>query len=455
MASVFKSKGSKRYTIMFSDEHGNRRKRRGYTDKGETMKLAIKLEERARKIRDGLVDPRDEQFRDHDRRPIAEHLEAWSRAMDATGSTTKHVELFASRARRVIAIVGGAAPQQTEMPGRPNGEAVKHVVEGMAKAVAPVRLHDLTQEKVQQALSALKDHGLGLLTVNHYGTAVKAFSKWCMETHRTREYALRGLIKYNAKEDRRHDRRTISLDELRRLIEVAECGGIVRGMPGPVRALCYRLAVATGLRYSELQSIHPKAFDWRDSNVTVAAAYTKNGDPATFHLSNDLLADLAAYVATRPPDAPVFPLPKGRGAEMLRVDLRGAGIPYRDGGGLVFDFHSLRCETATLADAAGVSPRVVQRLMRHSKEEMTSRYTRPRTVDIHAAAERIPSLRPAERTAGEVIMTGTDSTPVASEIATHAIAYASNSSNSNIVAVNRQRSYDPLRQSFATARATR
>jgi hypothetical protein len=41
---------------------------------------------------------------------------------------------------------------------------------------------------------------------------------------------------------------------------------------------------------------------------------------------------------------------------MLRHDLEAAGIPYRDQGGMVFDFHSLRCEMATLADAAGVSP---------------------------------------------------------------------------------------------------
>ena len=56
---------------------------------------------------------------------------------------------------------------------------------------------------------------------------------------------------------------------------------------------------------------------------------------------------------------------------MVRRDLEAAGIPYRDAGGLVFDFHSLRCELATLADQAGVSPRVVQRMMRHSKLEMT------------------------------------------------------------------------------------
>ncbi|MGO9598823.1 MAG: tyrosine-type recombinase/integrase [Isosphaeraceae bacterium] len=62
---------------------------------------------------------------------------------------------------------------------------------------------------------------------------------------------------------------------------------------------------------------------------------------------------------------------------MLRIDLAAAGIPYRDAARLVFDFHSLRCQCATLADAAGISPRVVQRMMRHSTLELTGRYTRP------------------------------------------------------------------------------
>ncbi len=61
---------------------------------------------------------------------------------------------------------------------------------------------------------------------------------------------------------------------------------------------------------------------------------------------------------------------------------------------LVFDFHSLRCQCATLADAAGVSPRVVQRMMRHSTLELTGRYTRPRAVDIEAATSMLPSLKP-------------------------------------------------------------
>jgi Phage integrase family len=90
------------------------------------------------------------------------------------------------------------------------------------------------------------------------------------------------------------------------------------------------------------------------------------------------------------------------------VDLKAAGIPYRDAGGLVFDFHSLRCELATLADAAGVSPRVVQKMMRHSKLEMTGRYTRPRAVDLENAALMVPSLKPEHDSPQQLAATGTD-----------------------------------------------
>jgi hypothetical protein len=95
---------------------------------------------------------------------------------------------------------------------------------------------------------------------------------------------------------------------------------------------------------------------------------------------------------------------------MLRADLEVAGIPYVDESGLFFDFHALRCECATLADQSGVTPRVVQKLMRHSSLELTGRYTRPRAVDIEAAASMLPSLNPnPERSnASTLAATGTD-----------------------------------------------
>ena len=121
----------------------------------------------------------------------------------------------------------------------------------------------------------------------------------------------------------------------------AQEGSTIRGLAGPVRALCYRLAVATGLRYSEIASIERESFDWSIPSVTVAAAYTKNGDPTTLPLPDDLAKDLAAYVRTLSGPEPIFPLPpRPRVEAPKRRDLEAAGIAYRDAAGLVFDFHS-------------------------------------------------------------------------------------------------------------------
>ena len=259
-------------------------------------------------------------------------------------------------------------------------------------------------------LLQLKSEGRSNATANHHRNAIRSFAKWLYDTHRVREPILRGTKGYNVKEDPRHDRRTISVDELRLLVEAARTGKPFRSMTGPMRELCYRLAVASGLRYSEIGSIEPESFDWNASpaTVTIKAAYAKNGSTATLPLPDDLAADLRAYVATVEAGKAIFPLPHDKGAEMLRVDLKSAKIPYRDAAGRVFDFHSLRCELATLADAAGISPRVVQQMMRHSKLEMTGRYTRPRAVDMDAASAMLPSLKPVEAKPEVNQATGTD-----------------------------------------------
>ena len=279
---------------------------------------------------------------------------------------------------------------------------------GLAARLASARLADLTRDRAQSALAALRASGLSLQSLNHHRAACRAFTRWAWKDGRTVEDALVGLTGYNPREDRRHDRRTLAVEELRRLIASAQRGESYRRMTGPARALCYRLAVATGLRFSEIASITPASFDLCAApTVTVAAAYTKNGEPATLPLPADLAADLASFLAELHSEAPVFPLPD-KGAAMLRADLAAAGIPYRDAAGLVFDFHSLRCQCATLADAAGVSPRVVQRMMRHSTLELTGRYTRPRMHDLASATAAMPTLRPDAPDAEPMAATGTE-----------------------------------------------
>ena len=164
-----------------------------------------------------------------------------------------------------------------------------------------LRHNRLAKEPPRSPLKSLCNEGLSLQTVNHHRTAIRAFSKWCWKSGRTRTDCLAGVTGFNAKEDRRHDRRTLGVDELRVLIEAAHSGPPWR-RTGPTRALCYRLAVGTGLRYSEIESITRESFDWTatPATVMVAAGYTKNGEPATLPLPSDLALDLHTYVASLP-----------------------------------------------------------------------------------------------------------------------------------------------------------
>ena len=61
-------------------------------------------------------------------------------------------------------------------------------------------------------------------------------------------------------------------------------------MIGPARALRYRLAATTGLRYTELKSMPLKSFDFHAEHPTVRvqAGYTKDGQTAVLPEPLDL-----------------------------------------------------------------------------------------------------------------------------------------------------------------------
>jgi integrase len=435
MASVFKPSGSKKYVIMWRDENGKRHKRIGCTDKAESERIGNHLENQKALRRDGLFDDRDEAYRDHRRSPLARHIADWQADLVAKGHTSSHAEHTSNRVRRLVTVLLGSAPSQFD-PRRLAPEERSGMTGKLEAAIARARLPILTREAVQDALARFRDSGTSLQTCNHYRAAARAFSNWCHKSGRIRVDELRGVTGFNAKEDRRHDRRTLGLEELQRLIDSTHRGPKIAGLTGPTRALCYRLAIASGLRYTELASLTPGSFDFENGpSVTVEAAYAKNGQTATLFLPSDLADDLAAYLATLEPEANAFPLPPEKGARMLRKDLARAGIPYRDASGLVFEFHSLRCQCATLADQAGVTPRVVQKIMRHSSLELTGAYPRPRAVDIESAASMLPSLKPSTDEPESLVMTGTDPAPIslrtATEVATEENSYACKSSETS------------------------
>ncbi len=386
--------------------------RKGRPTLPETKALARAAEDEAAKLRAGLVDASELAFQRHAAASLYEHLDAWRNDLDARGNTEKHVHLHHDRAARIVALIAGASLATID-PGKVSRKELADAWNATEEVLKRARLGDLQPDRVQAALDALRRAGRSLATLNHHRGAIRSFARWLVDTGRLPRDPLRGVRGFNAAEDRRHDRRTLSTEDMRRLIQVANDGGPYQRMTGPDRALCYRVAVAAGLRLAEMTSLTPRSFDLRPgaASVFVAARAAKNRRDARLPIPEDVRVDLAAYISSIDPEAPVFPLP-AKGAAMLRVDLDAAGIAYRDDAGQVFDFHALRCQLATEADRAGVSPRVIQRMMRHSTLELSGRYTRPRLHDLEGAAAALPSLAPTTAPPTTEAATGTNGQPI-------------------------------------------
>jgi integrase len=415
--------GKSRFIIWFTeyrfkgDKKGKRKKVVGTTDRRETQRIAHELEKRSRKVQTGEIDPKVEKVLEHLDAPIDTHLDAWFASMQAKDLAPRHCSLSLTRAKRVIAFVKGSPLHEIEPADNAKHAEMKRIAQKLDEVVKSATLGDLDAESVQRVLKTLKDHGRSNATLNHHRQAVRAFTKWCVGNNRLRDDPLQSVVGYNAEKDKRHERRSISEAELLSIIAAAQNGPVVMGMTGPQRALAYRVAALTGLRYGvqpgeprkELAYLRSSSFDWSNSTITIPAGYTKNGDPATIDVPDELMAELRRYVADCPAGQPIFPLRAGKGAVMLRYDLDAAGVPYRDAAGRVFDFHCLRGMMATMGDAAGVPLGVNQRRMRHSTSKLTEKYIRPRSVDIKASANKLPSLTPVEDESTPMKATGTDS----------------------------------------------
>jgi integrase/recombinase XerC len=113
-------------------------------------------------------------------------------------------------------------------------------------------------------------------------------------------------------------------------------------------------------------------------------------------------AELGAYLAGKPAGERVWPGTWWtRTADMIRIDLEAAGIPFAvpgpDGRPLAADFHALRHTFGVLAERGGATLREVTALMRHSDPKLTLKtYGRLRAHDLAAAIEKLPPVVPGQ-----------------------------------------------------------
>jgi len=389
MASIYKKKGRKKWIIEYFDHEGRRRRVTGFTDRQATVRHAAQLEHEADLRRRGVIDPRQEHLAANQKRQLIEHLRDFENHLEAKGSTTKHVNNTIAYIRSVSLACGFSTAA------------------------------DVEAGKVSEHLAQLLRAGISARAVNARLTAMKSFSRWLFMTDRVRSDPLKCLRRDVKLEriDRRHQRRALTGDEQRRLITAAQLGPRVGALNGRDRAMLYRLALGTGLRASELASLTPASFDLADldnASVCVKAAYSKHRRDDILPLRPDLAEQMAAYIAGKPADAPLFGVPDKPG-RMLKLDLAAAGIPYRTDEGVV-DFHSLRHTFITTLVRSGVSPAVAKTLARHSTITLTiDRYTHTLVADQRAALASLPKLPetpdPASQRATGTLADGAETCP--------------------------------------------
>jgi integrase len=130
---------------------------------------------------------------------------------------------------------------------------------------------------------------------------------------------LKGL---NVKLDRRHDRRALTIEELKKLFKAAQNGPAILGVSGYERKLIYMTAAGTGFRANELRTLTPECFDLAGTppTITIEAGYSKHRRQDVQPIREDLAELLQGWVRGKPAGQPVFTIPDDP-AEMIRRDM--------------------------------------------------------------------------------------------------------------------------------------
>lgn len=268
-------------------------------------------------------------------------------------------------------------------------------------AIGQGKARRLPRETVCELLKR-KGRGVSPETVNHYVRAVRTFTRWLVFPGKRHPYnPLDGLQVLPTATDRRRDRRDLSADELALILRAAkQSQKKFRGLSGEDRFHLYTLAVATGFRASGLASLSPAAFhlDASPPTVTLSASGNKAKKVKVQPIPPAAADLMRGYLKNRVYDLPVWPgtwASDRVAAQMLRLDLKDAGIPYAvqtPDGPRYADFHSLRHSYLTMLGRQGVDLRTVQELAGHSSPVLTARYSHRHLHDLSAAVGRLPDL---------------------------------------------------------------
>jgi len=322
--------------------------------------------------------------------PLADHLAAFRKSMEAGRSSRNHV-----------------------------AQACGRLFFALAEMRATLPAH-LSVSRAESFLASLRDDGRATRTRDHYARLLKQFSSWAFSRGRLAEDVFSQLATIPAKTckaEATRVRRVLSVDQVRQIISSCRQRGAQNYLAthpqasaatllelrfkGNARAMAVMLGYFAGLRSAEAGSLLWGDLDLsRDGgSVTVRAANAKSDKARTVPLPTAVVDELTDWLSAtaahlgREVNAidRVCPVAK-RFRVQYRLDVKRSGIEWYDGETYA-DFHALRHSYATALGRANTHPSTLQYLMGHASIAQSMAYChRPEDQDASAAVAALPTL---------------------------------------------------------------
>src|SRR5262245_24816161 len=273
-------------------------------------------------------------YEGHTKRPLAEHLDDFRKDLAARDNSPRYVALVVSRLRALLdgcgflfladlsanrvmtwlADLRRKADARAPLPpgkelftARETAALLGITLASLGEAARRHRL-ELVPEKRRRlypraAVEFLQDcqaQGRSVQTTNYYLSHLKSFCRWLVKDRRMGDNPVAHLDTGKVEADRRHDRRELEVDELRRLLVAARSSDRVSfGLSGGDRFVLYATACGTGFRASALASLTPESFDLDADapTVTLAARSNKSKKTKVQPVPADVAALLRDYLA--------------------------------------------------------------------------------------------------------------------------------------------------------------
>ncbi len=341
------------YAVKYRDHSGVQRWIKGYSDKTETERLARKLEDEQRAIRNGDVDPQAETRRVERAKPIDTQISDYEASLKAAGNDAGYVKSTIRDVRAFVAFGGAKSASEINKP------MMDRWVNSQIEA-----------GKRGEKWNANK-------TINRRVGAVQQFLGHLKSTGGVTEYT---LLRYPKLPTggiyRKRQSRALSKDEVAKLLTTGNVD----------RRELYEFVLKTGLRMNEARQMIPRYFDFKRQTYHLPAHIDKAGKDRTMHLHSALMPMLKRRCAGHDPEASVFTMPtKQHVIAQLKRDCKSTGVDPK-----YVAFHALRHTFCTLLAQDNVHPKILHTLARHSNWKTTlDFYVHFQRDDEKAALERL------------------------------------------------------------------